>query len=116
MPLQKVYLLVDGFYKTTVAGKVKDSDPTAFYGTHSLSRFVVNILCSQQRCWLLGPLFALKALFQILFKRLYRKINSYSVAVVFLSSSIDIIQFHENKMILEKEDDRKLTKGLFYTA
>jgi hypothetical protein len=59
--------IVNGFHQTTVAGKqVKGADPSALNRPYLLGHFVVNILCSQQRIGLFGPLLALQALAQIL--------------------------------------------------
>jgi hypothetical protein len=66
--LQKMHPIVNGSHQTTFAGKqVKGSDPTASNHLRPLGHFVVDILCSQQRIGLFGPLLALKALVQILF-------------------------------------------------
>jgi AcrR family transcriptional regulator len=47
-------------------------------------------------------------------KGLYRKINPYSVAIVFWSSFTGIIRLQENRLISGKKDYRKNTIDLFF--
>ena len=94
MSLQKMHLLVNGFHKTRVAGKqVKGSEPASLNRAHLLGHFVVNILCSQLRNWLFGPLSALKSFIQICFTLI-----QYFVIFILHSkcSSLRLVLFLQN--------------------
>jgi AcrR family transcriptional regulator len=47
-------------------------------------------------------------------KGLYRNINPYSVAIVFWSSFVGIVQFQENRLVPGKIDYRKKSMDLFF--